>query len=192
MPYTICIVPHVVERFKTVPGPFGQSRVVENTPVLPGNITYKPETFDPFSADEGNRKILLTDPQGTTTSAEIFATFPAIREPKEKEIRLEGGKRLEALAAPYGPEERESWATQQREARAWLVDNTAATPMLSAMATARGITLAVMVGKVMENVALFEAAAGQILGQQQALLDQVYAVTDFDIMWATAWPKIAT
>jgi hypothetical protein len=44
------------------------------------------------------------------------------------------------------------------------------------MALARGISLSDLAGKVLENVALFEAASGAILGQQQALLDTLAAV----------------
>jgi hypothetical protein len=48
--------------------------------------------------------------------------------------------------------------------------------MLSAMATERGVTLADLVARVLGNVALFEAASGAILGQQQALLDTLSAI----------------
>jgi hypothetical protein len=95
---------------------------------------------------------------------------------KEHTLRAEGSLRLSALAAPYLPAERETWATQQSEARAWSLDPAASTPMLSAMALARGISLSDLAGKVLENVALFEAASGAILGQQQALLDTLAAV----------------
>ena len=76
------------------------------------------------------------------------------------------------MATPYTAAERETWATQQREARAWLADNSAAVPMITAMAAVRGLTLAEMTGEIMENVALFEAASGYILGKQQQLLDR--------------------
>ena len=107
---------------------------------------------------------------------------------KEKEIRAEGTNRLAALAGNYSPTERETWATQQREARAWLTDNHSQTPMLSALAAARGVTLSALVDKVMQNVSAFEAASGTILGQQQAVLDQLYAI---DLNAADALNQIA-
>ncbi len=94
----------------------------------------------------------------------------------EAAIRSEGARRLEALAGSYSPPERETWATQQREARAWLADPQAATPMLSAIAGGREITVEEIVGKVMENVAIFESASGEILGAQQALLVSLWTV----------------
>lgn len=191
MAYTIFTPPQITPAtvVRTI---YGQGDITVDNPeqvVLPTGTTvaYTGPNYSRFSAITSERTILLNDPAGMATSAQIFAAFPQIKEPKAEEIRREGGERLKLLAAPYQDEERESWATQQREARAWLLDNTAATPMLSAMATTRGITLAVMVNKVMENVAIFEQAAGQILGRQQALLDQVYAATDYDTMLAIRW-----
>lgn len=191
MPYAIFTFNQVAPKFKAVPGPRGQSVMVLNTsaetyPPLASRI-YSPPDLDIYSADPAKRKVLLCDPSGTATDAEIFAAFPKIREPKEIEIRAEGGKRLKMLAAPYGSEERESWATQQREARAWLADNTAPIPMITAMAEARNITVAEMVGKIMENVALFETMAGSILGTQQHLLDLIYSATTYDAMQGVTW-----
>lgn len=115
-------------------------------------------------------------------------TSDEVRSAKEIEIRREGSLRLTALAGTYLPAERETWATQQREARAYLLDSSAPTPMLSAIADARGISLTELVSKVMENVAAFEAASGAILGQQQALLDRLAAV---DLQAADALDQLA-
>ncbi len=106
--------------------------------------------------------------------AERLATEAA--QLQEAIVRAGGARRLAALAGDYAPAERETWDTQQREARAWLADNAAPTPMLSAIAAGRGIALADLVAKVMANVEAFEAASGAILGQQQALLDALAAV----------------
>lgn len=95
---------------------------------------------------------------------------------KKAEIRSNAADALKAIVKPYGPEERETWDAQQREARAYLSAQGADTPMLSAMAVARGISLDEMVSKVMTNVARFEAAAGHVLGQQQNKLDQLDAI----------------
>lgn len=191
MNYTIFMLPQVLERTITVPGA-GDSYVTKpNIPkrVYPSgtSLHYEPATLDIYSADSAKRRVLLNDPTGTATSADIFAAFPEIREPKAMEIRAEGSRRLLALANPYSAEERETWITQQREAEAWLLDNSAPTPMLDAMATNRGITKAVLVGKIMENVGLFRTVAGSILGEQQRLLDLVYGTASFDSMQAVSW-----
>ena len=112
---------------------------------------------------------------------------------KEAAIRAEGAARLLAIAGTYQGPERETWAIQAREAREWLADNTVATPMLSAIAAGRGIDMQTMVDMVMGNVTAFEAASGAILGQQQALLDQLWALAadpaaTLDQLAAVRWP----
>jgi len=89
----------------------------------------------------------------------------------QRNIRARYAKMMEEVVKPYHQAERETWFTQLAEAEAWMANNNASTPMLSAMAQARGISLPAMVTKVLENNALFRQAVGQILGAQQAELD---------------------
>ena len=89
----------------------------------------------------------------------------------ENEIRQRYSLLMAQVAQPYTQTERETWFTQLKEADEYIVDTTAITPMLSAMATARNIPLATLVSKVKENDALFRQAIGTLLGQQQAELD---------------------
>ena len=86
-------------------------------------------------------------------------------------IRTKYATLMAQVASPYKLEERGTWFTQLKEADEWLVDNMVTTPMLTAMADARGITVAELVAKVKENDALFRAAIGALLGQQQRELD---------------------
>jgi len=80
---------------------------------------------------------------------------------------------MAAVATPYSSEERETWHIQVKEADAYLAEPTALTPMLSAMATSRGISLSEMVAKVKENDILFCAVIGDLLGSQQKELDSL-------------------
>lgn len=153
------------------------------------SVFYAPPALDIYSSDPAARRVLLNDPNGTATGADIFAAFPLIREPKAAEIRAEGSKRLRSLAGPYSEEEREGWESQKQQARAWLANPETRIPTVSAMATTRGIPVDVMVDKIMENVFLYETAYGQIVGTQQALLDQIYAATDYGAMLAINWPN---
>jgi len=78
------------------------------------------------------------------------------------------------IAKPYGPEERETWKTQEEEARLWMTDNEAPCAMIRAMATARNIPVSLLVAKIIANADKFRAASGQILGAQQAEIDLLY------------------
>jgi hypothetical protein len=107
-----------------------------------------------------------------TWQAEYDAKLAADTKIKaELDIRSEASRQLLSLGAPYSPEERETWMIQESEARAYLANNTASCPMVTAMATARGITVELMVQKIIENSDAFKLAAGQILGLQQKNID---------------------
>ncbi|WP_027389216.1 hypothetical protein [Chrysiogenes arsenatis] len=84
-------------------------------------------------------------------------------------IREEGERRLAAIAQPYEQGERESWFVQLEEAKS------GGGAMLESMAQARGVSLELMIEKVLENNQLYRAAVGHILGQQQGIIDRVNA-----------------
>lgn len=88
-------------------------------------------------------------------------------------IRKKYADMILSVAAPYSAVERETWYAQLNEADAWLLDNTAATPLITAMAATRNIPLALLVEKIKENDNLYRSVVGTLLGQQQAELDAV-------------------
>ncbi|MDD5106062.1 MAG: hypothetical protein PHC49_10645 [Desulfuromonadaceae bacterium] len=126
------------------------------------------------------RAELWEDSEGIATWPEILAAFPELIHCANGQIREVYSRQLAHIASPYYPTERETWHVQQREAETYLADNTAAVPMLTALASARGITVAALVDKIMGNVNLFRTVSGQILGQQQAKLDSVANLTCFE------------
>jgi hypothetical protein len=87
------------------------------------------------------------------------------------EIRTRYALLMSDIAKPYTQTERETWFTQLKEADEWLADNNTPAPMLTAIAAARGISVAALVAKVKENDGLFRQAIGALLGQQQHELD---------------------
>ena len=93
----------------------------------------------------------------------------------EEEIRERYAKFMAAVASPYKQVERETWFSQIQEADAWLISASVETPLISALAQARGIPLPLLVEKIKENDTLFRAAIGGLLGKQQAELDELYS-----------------
>jgi len=77
---------------------------------------------------------------------------------------------LKADAAPY---EVETWAVQTAEYSAWVANNTTPTPYVSALAAARGMTLADLMAKIGAKV----AGLATIQGMQHALEAAVNAAT---------------
>jgi hypothetical protein len=88
---------------------------------------------------------------------------PILRE----RIREEYARKAAKLIAPFKQWEVDTWPTQTREAAAWMKNNQAATPMLTAMAEAQETTVAKLVTKVQARDAEMDAALGRLLGLQK-------------------------
>lgn len=72
--------------------------------------------------------------------------------------------------------ERESWKKQEEEARAYQVNNAAATPLLDSLAATRGISKAELVTRIITKADLFATVSGQLIGKRQKLEDQINAL----------------
>jgi hypothetical protein len=85
MGYTIFTRPQVTPRQTIVHGPFGTEIVATAipAPVYPTGcqVIYEPE-LDMYADDPAMRRVLLSDPEGTATDADILTAFPAILEGK--------------------------------------------------------------------------------------------------------------
>lgn len=101
--------------------------------------------------------------------------------------------KLSALAVAYPPGEVKSWPTQVAEAEAVKLDANAATPLLSAVAAARGVPLGVLAERVLAKAHAYAAASGAIIGRRQALEDQIAAAADGELASidiAAGWPEV--
>ena len=75
---------------------------------------------------------------------------------------------------------------QESEARAYTA-NAAATPLLSALSTARGVPVATLASKIIQKSDQFAATSGQIIGTRQHYEDQINAATDEATLNAIVW-----
>lgn len=75
------------------------------------------------------------------------------------------------LVLDYPEQEIQSWAQQVKEAEAYTQDNNSPTPLLSSIATARGVPLPLLVQKILEKMKAYAEASGVIIGQKQACED---------------------
>ena len=91
-----------------------------------------------------------------------------------KKIRQRYAEMMDDIVKPYTKTEQLTWDAQVKEADAYLADNNADVPMISALATNRGVQLSDLVTWIKGNEALYRVAVGTLLGQQQAELDQLY------------------
>lgn len=118
---------------------------------------------------------------------------PVIHTPEEEAQRLAGVKfaklseinavadrAIATLTATYPDREISTFDKQENEARAYASDAMSSTPFLSALAQARGISLADLVKRVLAKADAFAVASGSIIGQRQALEDRLDACTTLE------------
>lgn len=100
-------------------------------------------------------------------------TFKESKAAKLSEINKAADKIMAALISTYPDREISTFDKQEAEARAYMADPEAPTPLLSALAKARGISMDELVKRVIAKADAFAAASGYIIGQRQALEDQL-------------------
>lgn len=84
-------------------------------------------------------------------------------------------QRAEAISGKYPWFERDTWQDQEAEALAYQADSNAPSPLLTGIATQRGITVSELAQRVIANAAAWRAAAPALCGQRQAASDQIEA-----------------
>ena len=131
---------------------------------------------DPSESDLAPLGVTLI-PDPVPTSEELLAQAKA---DKLAEINAVCQSTLEALTPTYPERELTTFDKQESEARAYLADPTASTPLLSALAAGRGIELADLVQRVIAKADAFTLASGFIIGQRQALEDRLDAAQTVD------------
>lgn len=66
-----------------------------------------------------------------------------------------------------------TWAKQESEARAYLVDSTASTPFIDAISLARGVDKSYLVDKIIEKADVYTAVVGTLTGVRQKLEKEI-------------------
>lgn len=94
---------------------------------------------------------------------------------------------LAALTSTYPPGELQSWPQQVQEASGLQLDPKAATPLLSAIAEVRGLTVEDLADRVQSKAVGYAAYSGAIIGKRQAaedLLDKAESLEEVaGIVW---------
>ena len=83
---------------------------------------------------------------------------------------------IAAIQASYPASEVLSWPKQEAEARAYVADPGAATPLLDALAEARGIDKAELSRRVILKADAFAQYSGAVIGKRQGLEDVLNAL----------------
>ncbi len=115
------------------------------------------------------------------------AILNAAKAAKLTEINAEFQKAVAALAADYPDSEVQSWPQQVKEAEALAADPQAPAPLLTAIADARGLSVAELASRVLNKMNAYAAASGSLIGRRQAaegLIDLAASPEDVaSIVW---------
>ncbi|OXS89419.1 hypothetical protein [Pandoraea apista] len=122
-----------------------------------------------------------------TLEASDAAILNAAKAAKLTEINAECQKAVAALAKDYPDSEVQSWPQQVKEATALSADPQADAPLLTAIATARGLPVAELASRVLDNMNAYAAASGVLIGQRQAAEDLITAAEDLEALSAISW-----
>jgi hypothetical protein len=142
-------------------------KIQKNGWLLNGNI------FVPDTPGNIEREAILkwlaegNTPEPEFTDAELLAQEKAL---KLVEATAAYNTSISALVGNTDQYEMTSWAKQEAEARAYMVDNTIATPLLSGMVVARGLdeNVADLAKIIIAKADAYQAAYASILGTYQA------------------------
>lgn len=113
-------------------------------------------------------------------------TLEEVKAAKLSEINAAADRAIGTLTATYPDREISTFDKQESEARAYAADPTASTPLLSALAEARGISLPDLVERVIAKADAFTVASGSIIGQRQVLKDKLNICTTIEEAQAIA------
>ena len=97
-------------------------------------------------------------------------------------VRNHFKNKFETLTSNKTPQERATWKLQEDEARAYLVDNTIETPTLSALATAKNMTVADLAPLVITAVENYNAQITQLFVDEEVYVNQLKTAQGDDII----------
>jgi len=98
------------------------------------------------------------------------------------EINAEYERALSSLFVNVPQSEIQTWTKQEAEAKAWLANNNASTPLIDALVIGREVDKALLVDKIIAKADAYTVSLGLVLGQRQKFEDLLkVAVTSEEI-----------
>ena len=122
-----------------------------------------------------------------TLEASDAAILNAAKAAKLTEINAECQKAAAALAKDYPDSEVQSWPQQVKEATALSADPQADAPLLTAIATARGLPVAELASRVLGKMNAYAGASGALIGRRQAAEDLIDVAATPEDVAGIAW-----
>lgn len=141
-----------------------------------------------FVSPSGNPEVWAEKPPGYITEEEwhqqltaqaaaeleaSYADVPMWYAKKNREIREKAEEALVLAASKYPEREVMTFTMQEMEARAFQQNASSSVPLLTAIASERGISVAELATKIVANADAYAQTAGKIIGKRQYFLTQL-------------------
>lgn len=139
------------------------------------NMSFPPDPDEDLLASLGVTVKVTPDPEPDPEPPAPEPSLEEMKAAKLTEINRMADMGLAVLTLSYPSREISTFDKQESEARNWTADNMAPTPLLSALAEARGIPLSELIGRVLAKADAFAVASGTIIGWRQGLEDRLDA-----------------
>lgn len=143
-------------------------------------VIYDTPTYDPqrqTCTQNPTTEWVVGEDSVTATYTLADIPFADIKKAKLAQINAQAQATIDPFTMGYPKFEIDSWPTQENEAAAYALDDTAPTPWCDNAATARGIDRLDFIGRVAAKAALFKALSSTVSGYRQNLED---AIDDID------------
>lgn len=105
-------------------------------------------------------------------------TIASLITAKRAEINATFEREMQQVINGYPSNEVSSWSKQETEARAYAASNSATTPLIDALSSARGLAKSELVARVIAKADIFATVSGQLIGKRQALEDALDALPE--------------
>lgn len=119
--------------------------------------------------------------------ADAGAQLAAAKQERMDAINKSCARELAAIAETYPDGEVKSWPQQVAEAAAIALDETAPTPLLTAIAAARNIPVADLASLVRIKADAYSAISGEMIGRRQFLESTLYAAETQEDVSGVTW-----
>lgn len=150
---------------------YGEIDVVDGNYVLSYNVV---DRFARFETEEEKQEQRLK-------------TITSIVRTKGTQARRKFDSSVSNLKSDYPESEAESWAEQLRQAKLVLSESTEETPLIDAMAEARGITADDLANRIVTKADEYQAEYGALLGEYQRVTDVLETI---DLDDPTTWDLV--
>ena len=125
---------------------------------------------------------ICSDDTAVQAIIDSYDPLPYEREQAKKRITNQINVAAESLESAYPEIEKRMFPYQRKEAEAYQSDSGAATPVLDAIATKRGVARTDQINRVLAKISEYDAFTASLIGERQRLEDLIDSEADFKVI----------